>query len=89
MVYQKAGINNSKYQITTNSKNQIIKIDYSGRSQMDMKASLGQYYESYHQAWMNRGNKSNHSYSNVETNNVKVETFGFGNKLFYNNLELK
>lgn len=90
MVYQKfIPTNNIKYQITTNNENQITRIDYSGQVPIDMKNSLGKYYESYNQAWLNRANKSNHSYSIIDTNNVHVENFGFGNKLFLNSIQLK
>lgn len=82
-------INNTKFQITTNNKNQITRIDYSGQTPLDLKDSLGQYYESYIQAWKNRPNKGNHSYSIVDTNNVHVETYGLGTKLYYNTLQLK
>lgn len=82
-------LKNNNYKIVTNSKNQITKITYYGLDPVNLKSTLGDYYESYHQAWLNRPNKYNHSSSVVETKDVKVELSSYGGKLYYDNFELK
>ena len=73
---------NQNYKITTNSVNIITRIDYIGQQPIDIKSSLGKYYPSYHQAWLNRKNKFNRTSSNVTDDHVTVKTFGIGGKLF-------
>lgn len=62
----------------TLDKNKIITgIKYTGVDNINLKEALGKYYESYQDAWKQRPNKYNHSYSNVLTKNVEVTSFGY------------
>lgn len=87
-IYNKVS-SDSKYQIVVNKDNIITQINYEGKTQLNMPETLGKYYESYHQSWLERPNKYNHSSSKVETKDIIVKTYGLGNKVFINQIDLK
>lgn len=80
--------NNNKLSFSTNKDGIVNKINYEGVSPLNLKTSLGKYYESYNLTWQKRTNKYNHTYAQTITENVEVNSFGIGGKVYKNEILL-